>query len=280
MKKLLPALSKLFLSVALVIFISTFNIANAQQQQYANAYVFWNFGQDADDVQNVEQIIWIARPAVGSQWVMTWTWVADPAHGGYLGFNLDANGEGQALFSLWNAIAAKGGTCRQFGGEGTGWSCRTPFNVRRDVFYKLLLYRTSFDNDGVWWGAWIYENPGAATEKKTFLGEIKVNKEMSVIRGNSINNFSEYFGPARQQCGTLPLSIFGVTPPAANKGANGGYVHYSTFNGSSDPQQNPCKTGNEAQGSLFTVQRHNFGNTNGALIFLGGTRDQHTLPGN
>ena len=34
--------------------------------------------------------------------------------GATLGFNLDANGTGQALFSLWNAIAAKGGTGQQF----------------------------------------------------------------------------------------------------------------------------------------------------------------------
>ena len=28
---------------------------HAQQQQYANAYTYWDFGQGSDDVQNVEQ---------------------------------------------------------------------------------------------------------------------------------------------------------------------------------------------------------------------------------
>jgi hypothetical protein len=280
MKKLTSRFGRLFSTAAFILLPCIFNGVSAQQQQYANAYVYWDFGQGADDVVHVEQHIWIAKPATGSQWVMTWAWLADPAHGGYLGFNVDANGTGQALFSLWNATAAKGGTCQVFGGEGEGWSCRTPYEVNEDGSYKLILLRTSVDADGVWWGAWIYENPGTATEKKTFLGEIKVKKEMNVIRGNSINNFSEYFGAAQRECGTLPLSIAGFAPPVANKIANGGYAHHAALNGSSDPQQNPCKAGNEAQGSLFTVQPHKIGDANGAIIFLGGTRDQHTLPSN
>ena len=49
---------------------------------------------DANDVQNVEQKIWIALSAPASQWVMTWAWEADSANGGYLGFNTDENGNG------------------------------------------------------------------------------------------------------------------------------------------------------------------------------------------
>ncbi len=114
----------------------------------------------------------------------------------------------------------------------------------------------------------------------SFLGEIKVKSEMSFIRGNSINNFSEYYGQTQEKCSTVPLSILGVAPPAANKDASGNNTRNSKFNGSSDPQQNPCKTGDEAQGTLFMVTNYDFGSASGALIFLGGTSSDHTLPDN
>ncbi|MEO6304202.1 MAG: hypothetical protein ABIP51_13635, partial [Bacteroidia bacterium] len=66
--------------------------------------------------------------------------------------------------------------------------------------------------------------------EETFLGEIKVKKEMNFIRGNSINNFSEYYGRTKEKCGAVPLSIFGVAPPAANKDDNGNYKQTSKFN--------------------------------------------------
>jgi hypothetical protein len=266
----------LFLIVFSLISGSSF----AQQQQYANAYTYWDFGQASDDVQNIDQKIWLAQPALSSQWVMTWAWVADPAHGGYLGFNTDENGKAQALFSLWNATAATGGSCKEFGGEGSGWSCRMPFEVRSDVYYQLHLSRGTADADGVWWSASIFENPGSADAKEYPLGQIKVKNEMNVIRGNSVNNFSEYYGQTQDKCGSVPFSIFAVATPSANKDASGNYAHNSKLNGSSDPQANPCKTGNEPQGSLFKVDSYELGADKGAMIFLGGGEEDHTLPAN
>lgn len=278
MKKSSAGYPSLFMIILLITSTGLFNKSFAQQQQYANAYAFWDFGQDADDIQNVDQKIWIAKPALSSQWVMTWAWVADPAHGGYLGFNTDDNGKAQALFSLWNATAATGDNCKEFGGEGSGWSCRMPVELRSDVFYTLRLSRTRTDNDGVWWSASIVENTGAGAPKEYFLGEIKVKSEMNFIRGNSINNFSEYYGQTQEKCGTVPFSIFGVTPPAANKDNNGVYSRNSKFNGSSNPQDNPCKTGDEPQGALFKVDNYQFGPGSGALLFLGGMESDHSLP--
>ncbi len=278
MEKLRTSFRRLSLFIFNLILTAIFSTTGAQQQQYANAYTFWNFGNDSNDIINVKQKIWIAKPAQSTQWVMTWTWVADPAHGGYLGFNTDANGNAQALFSLWNAIQATGDSCLEFGGEGTGWSCRKSFEIRSDVFYQLRLAKTRSDDDGVWWGAWIYEDPDSDKPSEIFLGEIKVNIKMNFIRGNSINNFSEYYGQTQEKCGTVPLSILGVLPPAANKDENGNYSRTLKFNGSSDPKQNPCKTGNEPQGALFKVENYDFGTAAGALIFLGGTSSDHVLP--
>jgi hypothetical protein len=279
MKKSLRYYIRLFIG-SIVILTGVFCRGFAQQQQYANAYTYWDFGEDVNDVQNVEQKIWVAMPAPSTQWVMTWAWVADPAHGGYLGFNTDDNGKGQALFSLWNASEASGGNCKEFGGEGVGWSCRTPFEIRQDVLYLLRLSRTRQDADGVWWGAWIVENPGSDESKETSLGEIKVKSEMNLIRGNSINDFSEYYGQTLQKCSSVPLSIFGVAPPAANKDGSGNYSRNSKFSSSSNPQENPCKTGDESQGALFKVENYDFGSANGALIFFGGTENDHSLPAN
>ncbi|MEO6733025.1 MAG: hypothetical protein ABIN01_17505 [Ferruginibacter sp.] len=280
MKKGIQRYTRLLVVSSIILFTGIFSPGHAQQQQYANAYTFWDFGQDADNVQNVEQKIWIAMPAPSTQWVMTWAWVADPAHGGYLGFNTDENGKGQALFSLWNASEATGGSCKEFGGEGVGWSCRTPFEIRQDAIYQLRLTLTKSTADGAWWGAWINERSDGETPKEFFLGEIKVKSEMNRIRGNSINNFSEYYGPTKEQCSTVPLSILGVAPPGANKDESGHYKRNAVFNGSSKPQDNPCKTGNEAQGTLFKIENHDFGSAKGALIFLGGSSSDHSLPEN
>ncbi len=262
--------------ILFLLFISTLP-ALAQQQQYANAYAYWDFGNEVNDVENVDQKIWIAKSVASSQWVMMWSWVADPAHGGYFGFNTDTEGKAQALFSLWNADRATGDNCKEFGGEGVGWSCRMPFELKTDVIYKLRLVRTKSDAEGVWWGGWIYEESAAPAEY--FIGEIRVKSEMNHIRGNSIMNFSEYYGQVQEKCGTVPFSIFAVAPPAANKAADSNdYDRTSKSNGGSNPNDNPCQSGNEPQGNLFKVEGFNFVGSNGSLIFLGGTRKDHVLP--
>ena len=70
---------------------------------------------------------------------MTWKWTADPAHGGYLGFNTDKDGKAQALFSLWNAIEATGDSCLEFGGEGSGWSCRSSFEIKIGHILQIAI---------------------------------------------------------------------------------------------------------------------------------------------
>lgn len=267
-----------FLGIFATVLFS-FTAALAQQQQYANAYAYWDFGGDVNDVINIDQKIWIAKPAPGSQWVMMWSWTADPAHGGYFGFNTTDDGTAQALYSLWNADKASGKNCKEFGGEGVGWSCRMPFELRSDVLYKLRLARTKTDKDGTWWGGWIYEESGGETQNEYFLGEIRVKKEMNRIRGNSIMNFSEYYGPVVKNCSTVPFSILALTPPLANRqGDSDNYARMSKRNGGSDPKGNPCKTGTEGQGSLFKVEAFDLLDTAGSVIYFGGTRGEHTMP--
>ena len=251
----------------------------AQQQQNANAYAYWDFGHNANDIENVDQKIWIAKPANGTQWVMLWFWTADPSHGGYLGFNTSDDGESQALFSLWNADKAEGENCDEFGGEGVGWSCRKPMDLRSDVVYRLRLARTKTDTAGVWWGAWIYQESGTGKETETYLGAIRVKKEMNLIIGNSIGNFSEYFGHTVERCSSVPLSIFVVAPPAANRDARTDtYARVSRRNGGTEPELNPCRTGNEPQGNVLKVEDFDLKGTASSAIFIGGTQKDQVMP--
>jgi hypothetical protein len=278
-KNLSADFGKLLIIGIFAIILCSYIPCLAQQQQYANAYAYWDFGDEVNDIANVDQKIWIAKPAPASQWVMMWNWVADPAHGGYFGFNTTSEGTAQALFSLWNADQAKGPNCKEFGGEGVGWSCRMPFELKSDAIYKLRLARTRTEAGGVWWGGWIYEESGSAAAKEYYIGEIRVKKEMNLIRGNSIMNFSEYYGNVVEKCGTVPFSILVLAPPNGNREPNSdNYARASKRNGGSDQGANPCQTGGEPQGSLFKVEDYQFLSTDGAVIFFGGTRDDQVMP--
>jgi len=250
-----------------------------RQQQYANAYVHWDFGYSTDDVWNIDQQIWIAKKASGTQWALVWKWLKDPSHGGYLALQTDDTGQGKVLFSLWNADAAIGDQCVKFSGEGAGYSCRLPFTIQTDRFYRLRINRANTDSEGQWWGAWIIEETPSGTLKEHFLGQIRVAKSFNLIRGNSIENFSEYYGRALPKCCDVPMSVVGFISPAANyyESGTGIYGYYSKFNGGSDPNLNPCKDGNESAGVLFKIDEYDFSFAKGALVFIGGKKEDHKL---
>jgi len=253
------------------------------QQQNANAYVHWNFGHSERNVWAFEQRIWVAQKAPATQWAVVWKCTNDPAHGGYLALQTNDTRQGKALFSLWNADAACGHQCAKFGGEGTGYSCRRPVTIHTDRFYRLQVSRISSDHEGQWWEACIIEEvPLTLTDpKKFYLGKIRVRKTYNLIRANSIENFSEYYGRAFQKCCKVPLSVACFTPPTAkcdnNETKSDSNVH-SKPAGGSDPNSNPCKDGNQSSGAIFKIEDYNFSFTKGALVFLGGEREKYKLP--
>ena len=63
MKRIISEFSRIFILTILTTLSCNFKTGFAQQQQNANAYTFWDFGKDANDIENVEQKIWIALPA-------------------------------------------------------------------------------------------------------------------------------------------------------------------------------------------------------------------------
>src|SRR5688572_19265740 len=94
--------------------------ASAAQHQNANVYANWNFS-GATGFWNTDQRVQVVRKAHHSYWAMVWDFTATPGDGGYMGLQTNARRpDGStgdlAIFSLWNANAATGPSCGQFGG--------------------------------------------------------------------------------------------------------------------------------------------------------------------
>ncbi|GAA4797710.1 DUF3472 domain-containing protein [Lysobacter hankyongensis] len=201
------------------LFIAFAAPARAGQQQWSNAYVNWTTGSSPAAISTIDQEMWILAPANGTQWVMQFSWTEDPAHGGYLGFNRDAQGNSQMIYSLWDATAARAGPgakCTVFGGEGSGMSCRQPYSLRADRWYRLHLEKTTGDAGATWWAATISEETASGAAAPVYLGKLAMDPRLTSIAGNSIANFIEYFGDAVPQCGQVPVSAFYVSQPQLN----------------------------------------------------------------
>ena len=159
-----------------------------------------------------------------------WKWTDDPAHGGYIGLQTNGNrSDGSvgdtANFSLWNSIAASGPTQKACGknAEASGFNCAAAFPVKEDTWYRLRVWKGSSDSKGQWWSAYVL-NEG--TGKDTWIGSIEVAASHQYM--TTIQNFSEYFGPA-VPCNKVPMSIMDFTQPAGDLVSNNAYRYYSTY---------------------------------------------------
>ena len=138
----------------------------------------------------------VEQKAAATYWAQMWNWVGS-SDGGYLGLQTSGsrfNGTSgdTAIFSLWNANAARGPSCGQFGGEGNGYSCRLAYSISTSPFYRYRVWRQNADAGGQWWGAWI-QNLSTGTD--TYIGSIRVAAGRSAM--TNVQNFVEYFGTAK-----------------------------------------------------------------------------------
>lgn len=189
-------------------------------QQHQNAFLYTHYDTPAADAYSVDQHVRVNQEAQASFWPLVWKWTGQP-FGGYLGLQTDGAGPGgeqlgdTAVFSLWNANAvdpASGSLGGTFGGEGTGYTLRRAFPFQHDRYYRLRVWRLSSEAEGHWWGAWILDTESGV---ETYLGRIRTNPTESSIDGQSIENFSEYFGPAMPTCGDVPVSVVYWSLPLA-----------------------------------------------------------------
>lgn len=230
-------------------------------QQHQNAYLYTHYDTPVTGVYSLDQYVRVDERAPASFWPVLWQWEGTGV-GGYFGLQTNGSGpQGQplgdtVLFSLWDANAvnpAAGSLGGTFGGEGTGYTVRRAFSIKSDRFYRLRIWRLSSETEGHWWGAWILDTRSG---QETYLGSIRSNPEHGTIRGQSVENFSEYFGQAQPTCGDVPRSTVTWSLPLVRSGGPdvvGGFdgsVRGSCTGGASLFQAFPAPTANPLRSFL------------------------------
>jgi uncharacterized protein DUF3472 len=252
--------------------------AIAAQQKWASQYVHWKSDGQVGEVLNVDQQVWVAKSNDGSYWPMQFGF-SGLKHGGYMGLQRKNADDQNVRFSIWNATAAEGESCRTFANEGEGYTCVLPVKIESGKLYRLRLRRLEAVHDGQWWGGWLIEagRNGALVEHR--IGRIKAPAAAKSVNPNGIKNFVEYYGASVPACERVPLSIVGFFPPMMNYNGKGSgtYKGATSYASSKPPAGNICSTGKEDKGAAITATPRSFGSADGVLMFIGGKPGQHVL---
>lgn len=181
------------------------------QHQNANAHQWWNLPAKA---WNIDQIVVPKIVSGSSYFAHVFFFERNPNgnDGAYMGLQEGTTPfwSRQARFSIWNATAATGSECRDFGGEGIGKTCTIAFPYIVDRVYTLRIWRLSVEESGTWWGAWVIDS---VTGTETHIGSIRAPRGTGDIA--STDSFDEYFGDARP-CNAVPRSMVMFGAPAIN----------------------------------------------------------------
>lgn len=249
--------------------------AQAGQQKWASQYVSWTPDKEVGDIWNVDQDVWVPRPANGSYWPIQFGFVGQN-YGGYMG--LQQGTDQNVRFSIWNATAAKGTSCRTFDGEGVGYTCTLPVKIDPGKLYRLRLWRMEAEADGQWWGGWLIEADQKGARAERLIGRIKAPVGAKSIKPKGITNFVEYWGAAVGKYSSVPLSIAAFAAPAVNYDGKGAYAAHYRFAGSKKATGNLCLTGEQGNGALISAKPFNLAPAeDGVMMFLGGTLPSHTF---
>lgn len=146
--------------------------------------------------------------------------------GGYVGLQtLGANPTGKiAIFSIWGATAATGpAMAGTFGGEGTGYTARTPFEWRVGSAYRMSV---SASGDAAW-SAHVAE---ASSGEPQLIGRIEVPVRWRGLTDLSIMWTERYSGSLRSCADIRRASARFLTPTAS-----GGVAPVDHYNHLADP---------------------------------------------
>ena len=133
---------------------------------------------------------------------------------GYLGLQTKGRTNGTlgkvAIFSIWDAVAAKGKQASRFSGEGEGWSCGLgyPWEVGRP--YRLRVWSP----ERSWWVASVVDE---VTAVETEIGWIQVPHGWQRLDGRSIM-WTEWYGGPLARCDDIPHSSVVFRTPTAEDG--------------------------------------------------------------
>jgi hypothetical protein len=180
--------------------------------------LYWN--NPNNGYSSLSQQLTVEKKTNDTFWAVQWNW-NESDYGGYIGLQGVPNKE-RVLFSLWNANAAKGKNCGQFGGEGIGYHCWVSIPIIQNHIYKLQVKRLNKDDStGVWWGGYL---------DRTFVGAIRVPANNTLINMATID-FTEYYGG--QPCNDRNSVAIWSRPIFNNKyiGSFGSYSAAAACNG-------------------------------------------------
>lgn len=134
--------------------------------------------------------------------------------GGYLGLQTKGRANGTwgriAIFSIWDAVAARGGAPVRFSGEGAGWSCRIMYPWEIGRRYRLRIAT----HDRSWWAASVRDE---VTGVETEVGHIEVPHHWQRLDGWSVM-WTEWYGGPLARCKDLPHSSVVFHTPSADDG--------------------------------------------------------------
>lgn len=239
--------------------------ALAQQQLWAAAYVDWTFESQRPGAE-LAQNLWVPQPSQASFFTLNWDFTA--GEGGYIGLQSDAEGAGNARFSLWNATAAEGDACRRFDGEGEGMTCEIPVQIATNGIYRVRIARGPADAQGQWWTGWLQAPDGAHHR----IGALRVSARLDAIAPATVHNFSEYWGDAVGQCRNVPLSAAAFAAPALAGVVGAEQIPASTPQGRR-PDGHACATGRERTGAAASYRAFALEGEPAMVLTLGGAWD-------
>ncbi len=144
---------------------------------------------------------------------------------GYMGLQTNGYMQGRwvgkmAIFSIWNAVAAKpgpGAACEWFTRQnGEGWSCRMQYNWVQGRTYRLRLWELCCAEkpwEDEWWGAWILDT---TTGQEVFLGQIQVPASWQWLDWSQV--WVQYYGSV-SGCSAIPYAKARFERPSADNGS-------------------------------------------------------------
>ena len=147
--------------------------------------------------------------------------------GGYIGLQTKGNrADGSlgkmAILSIWDAVEAEGPGTTRFSGEGSGWSCRIPYQWQAGRAYGLRVWTPG----GGWWAGAVRDE---ATGEVHELGGIRVPEHWRNLDTWSIM-WTEYYGQPLNTCKDLAHSSVVFGTPTADGGEvkpAGSHSHFS-----------------------------------------------------
>ena len=119
-----------------------------------------------------------------------------------------------AIFSIWNALGARGpGLAKKFGGEGEVRQTMMPYDWQVGRRYRLRLFKSGSSRKGTEWSAEVIDE---ATDEVSHIGTITVSKKWAYLDNGSVMWPKRYKGKEIQDCSDVEHSKVWFETPTAN----------------------------------------------------------------